>query len=228
MTNSNSYAQDRALVKKNYNKIAHSYSTWATQFPSSRLTYLNHILPHLPPDSTLLELGTGAGHPILQTLISAPQISKIYANDISSAQLRLAQQRCSSSRKVKFVESDMLELEFERGSLDGVVGFFSIFHLPREEQREMLGKVAGWLKSGTGVLVMNFATEDAEEIRSGDFFGEEMFWSSFSIQRNLEVLGEVGLEVVRSEVMRDEELKEGEQDYELEFLWVVARKRADD
>ncbi|KAF7195241.1 Malonyl-[acyl-carrier protein] O-methyltransferase [Pseudocercospora fuligena] len=218
-------SKDKDIVKSNYNKIAQKYTEWVSTSPSLRLKYLDLVLSNLPPNSRILELGTGAGTPVLNTLVQIPTIEKIYANDISSSQLQLAQKSIQDER-VEWSEGDMLQLNFEEGCLDAILAFYSIFHLPREEQKVMLAKCHVWLKPG-GKLVMNFGTTDEEEIRSADFFGEEMFWSSYGVAGNLKMLEGAGFEVLKHEVKgsADGNLKPGDVDYGIEFLWVFAEKK---
>ncbi len=110
----------------------------------------------------------------------------------------------------------MTTLSFEPASFDGVVSFFTMFHLPRVEQKLMLSNICVWLKPG-GLFVFNLATMDEEEIY-GDLMGHGMFWSSYSVEESKVMVMEVGLGVVEAEVL------ESEPDEGIEFLWIAARK----
>lgn len=89
----------------------------------------------------------------------------------------------------------------------------------------MLVKIHSWLKPG-GMFVFNLATKDQDEIR-GKMLGHGMFWSSYGIEENKKMVGDVGFEVVEAEVREAGEggLKEGDLDHGVRFLWVVAKKR---
>ncbi|SMQ50935.1 unnamed protein product [Zymoseptoria tritici ST99CH_3D7] len=221
-TNSPTAPSDtKTLVAASYDHMAEQYLSWTLTTPSQRLRYLSDFLSHIPPDSTVLELGCAAGTPILETLVGHPSCTTIYANDISTKHIEMAQARCPTA---KFLPGDMMALDFADGSLDGVVAFFSIFHLPREEQRTMFAKIASWLKVG-GAMVFNLAGEEAEDSRQ-EFFGTEMFWSSFDVATSRKMVEEVGLEVVRNEVLVDENLNKSDPDHETSFSWFFVRKPA--
>ena len=57
----------------------------------------------------------------------------------------------------------MTEASFRDASFDAVVAFYSIIHVPRDEQPGLLRRVAGWLRPG-GRFVGNFGTgNEADE-----------------------------------------------------------------
>lgn len=189
-----------AKVLENYNKNA-SEST-----PSS---------PTQQP--SILELGCGPGIPITALLLSSG--AHVLANDISPAQIALAKTKTHphpQNSQVKFVAGDMATLSLPPSTLDGVVCFFTLFHLPRAEQPPMLSKIHSWLKVG-GLLVCNFATFDEEEIY-GEMMGCGIFWSGFGVQENRAMVAEAGFEIESEEVL------ESEVDGGNEFWWVAARK----
>ena len=187
----------------------------------------------------MLELGCGAGVPVTQMLNRSEKVAEVVANDISERQIELARERVAheeQGKKISFVQGDMLSLNLEKGNFDGVLAFFSLFHLARHEQPKMLGRIYECLKPGA-LLVCNFGTEE-RDIVNEDFFGEKMWWSGWGIEGSLEMLRSVpggGFEVLESEVLdgfdAGEEVEQGKEeedakdpDFGVEFLWVVARK----
>ena len=118
----------------------------------------------------------------------------------------------------------MASLSFAPETFDGIVSFYALFHLPREEQRIVLSNIHLWLKAG-GYFVFNLATIDEEEIH-GEFLGRGMFWSSYAIDDNKKMIEEAGFRLVEVEVLEagDGQLDEDDPDYGMEFLWILARK----
>jgi SAM-dependent methyltransferase len=167
----------------------------------------------------VLELGCGHGLPVTQKLLSHPNFS-VTANDLSSAQLALARTNLQPDppSRLTLLEGDMLALDFPPASLDAVVAMYSIIHLPRAEQVEMLRKIVAWLKPGGWVLA-NFAAVELEGREVQNWLKEEkgwMFWSSWGSEGTLEKVREVGLEVVVQETVEDV--------VDVTFLWILARK----
>jgi ubiquinone/menaquinone biosynthesis C-methylase UbiE len=216
-----SQSNDKPLIAQGYDRMAEQYTAWAVSNPSARLRYLDDLLSQLPSNSTILELGCGAGTPVLEAITQHASCSKVFANDISTKQVELARKRCLNAT---FFPGDMMALDFEAESLDGVAAFYSILHLPRDEQRTMFAKIARWMKPG-GVLTFNLGAAAQEEMR-GDFFGEQMFWSGFDAETSRKMVQEVGLEILKSEVLVDGYLNADDPDYDVRFLWVVAKKPA--
>lgn len=214
----------KQIVTEAYDHLAEWYSSWVNDQPFPRERYADKILQNQTRDQTsspspsplILDIGSGPGVPVTRFLLSRG--ARVVANDISSNQLALAKLQCRPFTTATFVLGDMTSLHFDEGSFDGVVCFFALFHLPRAEQRVMLGKIHEWLRP-RGLLVCNFATVDEEEIY-GEMMGRGIFWSGFGVGENRTMLMGVGFEVV------DEEVLESDADGGVEFMWVAARKGA--
>ena len=208
-------------VQSGYDKVSSEYTAWTTtRTTPGRSEYEQLLLQHLLPSSRVLELGCGAGLPSTQTISQHPNVAEVIGNDISAAQLDIARARLPG---LQFIHGDMMELDFPDESFDGIAAFFSILHLPREEQPKMLQKVLGWLKKGAH-LVVNFGTGDAEEIK-GQWFGAEMFWSSYEPDVMKEILEKVGFELLKTAVLDGtDESDESGRDAGIKFFWILAKK----
>jgi SAM-dependent methyltransferase len=213
-------ADAKTINSQAYNHLASWYLDWvSTQSSTSpRETYALKVLEPKRSEASsppsILELGCGPGIPITRLLLD--QGAHVLANDISPEQIKLAKV-ANRSPRATFVGGDMAALSLPAASFDGVVCFFTLFHLPRAEQKPMLSKIHEWLKPG-GLLVCNFATFDEEEIY-GEMMGHGIFWSGFGVEGNREMLTEVGFEAEREDVL------ESEVDGGNEFQWIAARKR---
>lgn len=244
MSSSNMPSTDvKQVVKQSYDKIASSYTAWARARPSTRLRYLNELLKTLPHDSKILELGCGAGVPVTKALCDNENVASVVANDISDAQVKLAQENPERwNGKVKFITGDMMALDFDDQAFDGIVAFYAIFHLPRDEQPKMIKKVHAWLKPGA-ILVCNFGVSDTnsggetettnkrdEKAVCWTHFQTDMFWSGHGVEGTKKMLTDAGFELVTADVRNtNEDLDPGDDsdpDKDTEFLFIVARKAA--
>ena len=113
---------------------------------------------------------------------------------------------------------DVTQVDFPEESFDAVAAFYSIIHVPCEEQPRLLGNIAGWLKPG-GWLVATMGVGPAEDIRQEDWLGVPMFWSHFDLETNVRLMEEAGLTLESQQVRSVEELGK-----KVPFLWIVARK----
>ena len=220
----------KSRLKASYDAIAPKYNEWTIPHSTTRLHYLDQLLSRLPTTSastpvSVLELGCGHGIPVTQKLLSYPNFT-VTANDLSSAQLALARTNllpdspgAAAHGRLTLVEGDMLTLDFPPTTLDAVIGMYSIIHLPRAEQVEMLHKIATWLKPGGWVLA-NFGAEESAGIEMQKWLEEDkgwMFWSGWGAEGTVEKVREAGLEVVVRETERDVV-------DDATFLWILARK----
>ncbi|KAJ7289452.1 methyltransferase domain-containing protein [Mycena rebaudengoi] len=218
----------KSHIASTYNAIAPQYNAWTASHHDFRLDYLNRLLPHLPSSGArILELGAGAGDPGTALLVTLPE-AHVVANDISSAQLSLLR-ACLASEisagKLETREGDMMDLAFSDGALDAVVGLYSIIHLPRKEQRELLRRIGRWVRSG-GWLLVNFAGKEIESSVQMGWLEEEqegkesqnaMYWSSWGPEESRHLVQEAGFMIEVEEI-------DGKEGPDTDFLWVLAQK----
>jgi SAM-dependent methyltransferase len=137
--------------------------------------------------------------------------------DISPVQLALARHHVPNA---DFVLGDMTALEFSPRSFDAVVVLYAMTHVPRAEHGVLLGRIAGWLRSG-GLFLATMGSGDSPDQVEPDPFGlgVPMFFSHFDAAANRELLHEAGFQILGSEVVPQRE--DGKV---VRFLWVLARK----
>lgn len=229
----------KSRLKASYDAIAPAYNTWTTTNHALRLRFLNRLLDHVvvpdPASSSAsssskdpfilkaLELGCGAGVPVVSTLLSSPRgiHFHVVGNDISTTQLALARESVKvqggPEGRVKWIEGDMMSLSFPECSVDVVVALYSLIHLPRHEQEVMVRRIGAWLRPG-GLMLVNFGAEEVEGVEMDGWLGGWMFWSGFGVGGSLEMVrGVGGLEVLSQEVTREDGV-------DAAFLWVIGRK----
>jgi ubiquinone/menaquinone biosynthesis C-methylase UbiE len=219
-------------MKASYDAIADTYNAEFNKPEDTlRLDYLGHLLARLQSanksnngDSTntanMLELGCGAGVPATKFLLEQSNpVFHVTGNDISTSQLNLARTNLSAYKdRLTLVEGDMLNLSFPPASFDAITGFYSIIHLPRDEQTQLMTKIAEWVKPG-GYFLANFSVMAMPKLEEEKWLGHEkgwMFWSGWGEDKSVEMVEKAGFEVEVREV------KQAEGD--VAFVWVLAKK----
>jgi len=210
--------ETKILIEQGYDKIAPAYLAWsAPRTTTTRMSYLNKLMTFLPPSAHVLELGCGAGVPCTQSLISHGM--NVTGVDISAAQIALAHEHVPEAT---LIQADMMSLSFQPSTFDAVVAFYSIFHLPQEEQGKMIGRIQGWLKEG-GWLLCNFHTDRGDNWRENWFSpGVTMFSSGLGVHGNRVMFMQdgYGLTVVEDQVAVEKVGRAEET-----FHWILAVKR---
>ena len=179
--------EKRKLVKHGYDICAKDYSSNRDLFKNQK--YLDDLAKYLPVGSQVLDLGCGSGIPVDKFLIEKGY--HLTGIDISSAQIKLAKQNLPDGN---FIQADMDEINFPDSSFDAVVSFYAIFHIPREEHRELLAKCFRLLKKG-GYLLITMGSSDWEGTED-DFHGAKMYWSHYGREKNVQMVKEVGFEII--------------------------------
>lgn len=203
----------KRIVADGYDRIADRYLAWSPGRPSTaRLRALDLADALIPRGADVLELGCGAGIPMTARIADGRHLTGI---DISPEQIRRARRNVPGAA---FRVADMAAFEWPPGSVDAVVAFYSLTHVPRDEQPSLLCRIHDWLRPG-GAFVASFGVEDDPGTVEADWLGVDMYFSHFSARRNRRLVEEAGLVVDWADV-----LVEPEDRFGARFLWVVARR----
>jgi len=205
----------KRVVADGYDRIAGRYLRWSALRPSDpRLAALELADRLIPPGAEVLELGCGAGLPMTARLAVGRRLTGV---DISAEQIRRARRNVPGAT---FVRADLTTIDRPAASLDAVVAFYSLTHVPRDAHAELFGRIRRWLRPG-GVFIASLGVEDDPGGVEPDWLGVDMYFSHFSARVNRRLLEAAGFVLERVEV-----LTEPEDRHDARFLWVVARAGA--
>ena len=202
----------KEIVARGYDAIALRYAEWAGQVKSPALEWLRDLDARLPGGSDVLELGCGRGVPGTRELARRHRVTGV---DISAVQIELARHHVPEA---SFVHADAAELDVAAGSLDAVVALYFFGHVPADEQRDLISRIAVWLDDG-GVLLATFGAGEAGEDVDPDWLGAPMFFASLGGSSYIPLLRDSGLEPLREQVLVQHEPGHGD----VAFHWVLAR-----
>lgn len=202
----------KEIVARGYDAIALRYAEWAGRVASPAMAWLRDLDARLPDGSNVLELGCGRGVPGTRQLARRHRVTGV---DISAVQVELARHHVPEA---SFVNADALDLEIAEGTLDAVVALHFFGHVPMDEQRDLIGRIALWLREG-GLFLATLGAGDAGEDVDDDWLGAPMFFASLGRDSYLPLLRDCGLEPLRDEVVTQHEPGHGD----IAFHWVLAR-----
>jgi SAM-dependent methyltransferase len=202
----------KEIVARGYDAIALRYAEWAGAVVSPALDWLRELDARLPDRADVLELGCGRGVPGTRELARRHRVTGV---DISAVQIELARHHVPEA---SFVRADAIELDIAPGSLDAVVALYFFGHVPVDEQRELVARIAVWLREGGLFLATVGAGEAGEEVEP-DWLGAPMFFASLGGDSYIPLLRECGLAPLRDEVIAQQEPGHGD----VAFHWVLAQ-----
>ncbi|MCI0440493.1 MAG: methyltransferase domain-containing protein [Chloroflexi bacterium] len=204
----------KRVVAQGYDQIGGRYGEQAVEADTEqRARYTSEVLNRLPAGADVLDLGCGSGVPTTRRLAERFNVTGV---DISERQVERARRNVPSAA---FLCADMAEVEFPPESFDGVSAFYSIIHVPRDEQAALLKKIAAWLRPG-GLLVATLGARPGESDSDDTHtLGVPMYWSSHDSRTNRRFVEEAGLRIVNAIVETTQD--DGEEET---FLWVIAQK----
>jgi cyclopropane fatty-acyl-phospholipid synthase-like methyltransferase len=172
--------------------VIEGYDRCAAAFNAERATEqadaLALLFERVPRGSRVLDLGCGTGVPVARTLAEKYDV---VGADISASQLALARRQAPG---VALVRADMGSLHFPPATFDAVVSFYAVFHLPREEQPALFGRIREWLRP-SGYLLVSLGRTN-EPPYTEEFFGVEMYWSHYGTAQYRQMLLDAGFELI--------------------------------
>lgn len=178
------------LIRATYDGLASRYIEWADRVaPDLRSRYAKRVLDRLNPGALVLELGCGPGLPV-GAMVS--QGCRYVGVDLSFEMLRHARRALPTAM---LVQADMSAVPLIPRSVDAVLAFYSLFHVPREQHAAVLDAVAGCLRPG-GWLAAILASRATAIGYEHDWLGAgPMLWSNYDATSTLDLVRDAGLVV---------------------------------
>jgi SAM-dependent methyltransferase len=168
----------------------------------------DELISRLNKNSKILDLGCGIGLPHDKYFVDNKMA--LTGIDISEKHIALAKKNVKSAKYIvgDFFSKDVL------GKFDAVISYFAIFHIPRTEHLKLFKRINSLLNKNGYILI----TLGAEEMKcdvNQDFVGAPMAWSSYSVEKNKQLVQEAGFDIIMAV-----------EDYRTErHLWILAKKK---
>lgn len=168
-------AAQRELVRRGYDAISVAYRSDDGQSASSSAEdvgryagWVEELTSLLPGRAVVVDLGCGAGLPATRELTDSGL--RVLGLDFSAIQLSRARQLVPAA---SLVQADMTEVHFRHGSVDAVVSFYALIHVPLADQRALFPRIRSWLRHGGYLLAITGADRWTG---TDSYLGADMFW----------------------------------------------------
>lgn len=170
-------------IADHYDRNAHIFDA-ARQRGFVEQHWFDRFLLAVPRGGHILDLGCGAGEPIDRYLIDTGHV--LTGVDVSARMIALARTRFP---RHEWHHADMRWVTIGR-NFQGVLAWDSLFHLPHQDQADMLQRISHWLEPG-GALLFNSGGEHGVAI--GEQFGEPLYHASLDPGEYRELFRVLGL-----------------------------------
>jgi ubiquinone/menaquinone biosynthesis C-methylase UbiE len=192
-------SEKKGIVREGYNKAAKRLQEifGIEKDGSEKLKLLVDFIARMPLAGKILDAGCGNG--AYSRYLSDK--FKVIGVDISEKQIELARK---NAPKAEFFCEDMTKITFPDKNFDGILSYYSIIHVPRDEHYDLLRNFYRMLKLN-GVVLLTFHTNDDPESYEKDFFNEGtmMYWSGFDKKTNLYLLKKIGFKIIWSKLIQE-------------------------
>ena len=208
--------EKKEIVRKGYNKVAKRLLEifGLEKEESDELNLLTNFISRIPLAGQVLDAGCGNG--AYSRYLSDK--FKVIGVDISEKQIELARQ---NAPKAEFICEDMTKIDYPDEYFDGILSYYAIIHIPRDEHYDLLSNFYRMLKIN-GVILLTFHINDDLESYEENFFGRgvRMYWSGFDKNANLRMLKQIGFKIIISKSVKESQ-KWGDSSH----LFVLAEKQ---
>lgn len=178
------------IVKNGYNQIAGAYFKNRERLKSGR--YVRQLLRYLPKQASILDLGCGSGVGVDDILIKAGH--RVMGIDIAQEQIKLARKYCPGG---EFAVGDISKLRRGVYSVQAVVSFYVLFHVPRSEQGRVLSVIASYLDRG-GMLLITMGDREFEGEHT--LHGVPMWVSQWGTAKNRQIVEAAGFKILEDSI----------------------------
>ena len=186
----NSRIMSTKIVKEGYRQIARAYLTERQKLKTAK--YINELMPLLPKGASILDAGCGAGVPVDDVLIANGFF--VTGIDFSPEQIDLARKLC---RGGDFVVRDMQELKEGDYQVDAVICLYTMFHIPRMKQQEIIRIMCSYLPVG-GYFLVTLGDRPFEGMHT--MLGAPMWSSQFNQEKNRAMVKKAGMQILIDEI----------------------------
>lgn len=200
----------RDVVTAGYDELGPRYRDLFASSPA-RMRYAQRVRHRLAPGSVVVDLGCGPGEPATRLLAVDHHVLGV---DLSAGQLGLA---VSAAPSALLVRADIADFALRPGSVDAVVSFFALGHLPPPAHAPLFAAIATWLRPG-GLLLTTTPRIPGDMVEN--WIGVPMYFGGIGDEATLAAVTASGLAVEASEMTA-----EHEPDGQLSrFHWLTATK----
>jgi len=199
------------VVRAGYDRIGAGYRDRSST-NKVRCDWVARLLDVIEPQSTVVDLGCGAGEPATRLIADA---HRVIAVDGSAAQLALARTAAPSAL---LLQADMTRFALRPGTVDAVASFYALGHIPSHLHAGLFRCVASWLRPG-GVFLAS-SPDQAGDGTAADWLGVPMFFGGIGEAGTRNAVRDAGLQLDVFEAV-DENEGDGQI---VRFNWLIARK----
>jgi SAM-dependent methyltransferase len=183
-------ADPRMTVRSGYDRMGGSYLS-ARPGDGLDVALLEGLVERLPPAGVVLDAGCGAGYPVMTCLANGG--FTVIGIDLSAGQLTLA--RSTSRRPPVLVQGDLSAVPIADRTVDGVVSYYAIIHVPRSEHPTVFAETFRILRPG-GVALLCVGWDDKpHDADAESWLGVPMYWSHFDADTNLGLIADTGFRI---------------------------------
>jgi SAM-dependent methyltransferase len=193
------------ITIESYNKTAEEYYKIVTSFEI--LPELEKFMNLVKENGNILDLGCGPGH---HSRVFVENGFNVEGVDLSTEMIAIAKKEVVGG---KFQVMDILDLNFEINSFEGIWASASLLHIPKRNLTPVLKELKKLMIKG-GVLYISLKKgEGSEVLKDNRYGGVDKYYIYYQSEDIEKILTNVGFEIIEKE-------QKGKRDYYDTNPWI--------
>jgi len=186
---------DRDAIREAWDDLAEPYARMRDP-DGEDAALIQELLESLPATPRVLDVGCGDGMRTLAKLGDAEALGL----DVSRRQIDLASRNVPAAR---LLQGEMTALPLRADSVDAIIAYHAVFHVPRAEHDRVYAEFARVLRPG-GYVLSTLGGGRYEQVRTNWLgTGRSMLFSTPGKRATLSLLEDAGFEIVRDRIVDD-------------------------
>lgn len=179
------------ITIESYNKTAEEYYKIVTSFEI--LPELEKFINLIPKKGNILDLGCGPGH---HSRVFVDNGFNVEGIDLSTEMISIAKKKVS---RANFQVMDILDLNFEKESFDGIWASASLLHIPKKSLKSVLIQLQSILEND-GVLYISLKKGVGSEIiKDNRYGGVDKYYVYYLLEEIEKIFASIGFTIIEKE-----------------------------
>jgi SAM-dependent methyltransferase len=179
------------ITIESYNKTAEEYYKIVTSFEI--LPELEKFINLIPKKGNILDLGCGPGH---HSRVFVDNGFTVEGIDLSTEMIAIAKKEVT---RANLQVMDILDLNFEKESFDGIWASASLLHIPKKNLKSVLNQLKRALAKEGALYISLKKGKGSEILKDNRYGGVDKYYVYYQLEEIEKILASIDFKIIEKE-----------------------------